>query len=329
MNLYERFFPNKEGQLETLPRKIIRHILTGDFDLQTLKRGPGYMKKWLEERGTSHLELIPSTSERNYLGYEGITYTNYCAKFKKYEGLRLKKKGAEVFDFSNNFVLTLQVEPELTLIDSVLVDSFTAVAAVTGPTAKNGMPNNGFFYRQPNSNEDTKPQVEFQHTNPVGQRRGALAQTVDGKVFFLQEQEKWRIINNKFQNISYMIGTSFYYLNTDTGNETEYKDGVQNNHSTVSCLVLATYPEGQRISYVTLNELSTRTNMKQLLDKHFFGIPYIALEMEYAGSGVLLKDKNHPQDLTRVHSNVSYIQHRIDHYLVKYDPRKVKNLVRQ
>ena len=170
------FFPNKEGQLKTLPRKIIRHILTGDFDLQTLKRGPGYIKKWLESRGVTEFELIPAAQEKNYHGYPEITYTQYYAKLKRLNENKLKAKGAEVFDFSSDGILDMQVEPDLTLIDSVLADSPTAFAAVTGPTAANGVPNNGFFYRTKNSTDRISPLIEFQHTNPVGQRRGALVQ---------------------------------------------------------------------------------------------------------------------------------------------------------
>lgn len=284
---------------EGFPQKVMRHILTGELDLQTIKSGAKELirrqiARLLEKNGEIPFLLSTESSTPNEklareLGFD--VYTYLPTKRAQIVNMLTDRPAATFIGFPQDMhVVPIRLGTKLRR-NAVLREYPHALATFEGPTARDCgevlLPNNGYY--------DVQKGVlqPFQHTNPPGKRRGAVCFSQTGTMQVLRENEKWQIIQAGFPSISTMAGGSFYYTETDSPVDNLFSLQEQVPFMS-SCLIEATVAGEKQFLYFVYMTYLTRQNVCKLLQFHMKNIgasEYTAVELEQLGAGMNFRNE--------------------------------------
>ncbi len=299
MHIREYILKNPEGRVEGIFKKSIRHLLTG-FDKETLRRGWHYYKIWLKSRKVDAVFFREIETINDFAGEKNVNVFYYSANEKNSE------ENIAVTEFPPDATFRyclidedkidhIRRKSELPFSDSkvsvtnALIDLVpNAICGVIGPTRFIGglHPNNGFFTK---GQGVIKPFVD---TNPIGQRRGAIAINSKGIFSILTEEEKLKARSTNFEGFEMVSGTSFYFTSDDSSSKVE----LMGQSDTSMCHYLVSYEQRggkRRIAVFSAIRLVNRKQVKQFLDQHAKNhgwVFYIAAETELNGGGVFFRD---------------------------------------
>lgn len=302
------FFKREHGRVETWPHKIIRHVLTGEFDPATIKRGIKYLHDYWRTEGIQKAEVSLLDKEEDFNASKGTTLFSYGLKYGPDGRETENNHSVSLVEFptsSHLKILTVSEEKYSEYMArgvtsySKILKELDARACFIGPTrnpAVNKFPNNGYF------DKEQGLLAPFYDTHPVGQRRGALAITTDGEAKILEESEKLRARDQGFEGYEVVSGTSFYIKSSDVDNATEFFNDY--DRSSVSYFIFFVDQSGNtRMGHLSITSQVTRVFIKKLLDLHSKNErwqSYIAAELELNSNGafVLSDDKQHVEDIS-------------------------------
>lgn len=272
---------------ETYLGRVVRHVRNRDFSPQTIMRG---VKQGVEQLRLLHTRdgnLQLNEVYNNFLGIENLKVSDYSLQYLR--GLTFSHHAVPIrlYDFPPDIKIELYVENKNYILTKDYLSGIpNAVGSFTGPTfLKEGLPNNGFY------KEDESDQVNFEDTNPSGQRRGAFGLTKKGKLVLMDDKTKWDIIRNGFRGYKALIGTPFYFSSDDPINdrilfEPEWRRAL-------SYLFQYQTLDGSTKTGFTLSKGSvSRVTMKKVLDhymKSVKGNNYFAVEMEYHNADCIIR----------------------------------------
>ena len=135
----------------------------------------------------------------------------------------------------------------------------------------------------------------------------------------INDEQKWKFVRSHFRGVKIMTGTSTYFTDKDTPENTElFQDTTR---SLSSYLVEYIDALGQtRFSYVAISALVPRIVAQLSISHHIEKLhasSYIAAELELYGSGCLVRDKN-TGELVSATKEEPYIsmRSRRDHYIM-------------
>ncbi|MBI3954979.1 hypothetical protein HY338_00920, partial [Candidatus Gottesmanbacteria bacterium] len=143
-------------------------------------------------------------------------------------------------------------------------------------------PNNGFYYHGNIYKEFGSAII----------RKGAIAILEDGVISFLTDEEKWNLINRQYEGIAVLVGTSFYFTNTDSPENEEINRYT--GRSKLSYIAQYTFADGTKRMVYIIASMSSRKTMKNYLDRYSSLInaqSYIALELEKDQADCFIKSK--------------------------------------
>lgn len=322
-SLSERFLSQESGRVENLFKKVIRHVLTGQFDPSTLKRGLEYLKKYKESRNIKRAQAKLSENIPNYFDREDLDVSIY----------KLVIQGKEVPE-----AIMLTEFPEHSRLRILTVDWNSTdngprgdnhildlhpnfIAAFVGPTKREYLPNNGYY--DATAGGLLEP---FMDTNPYGQRRGALAIDKNGEFSILTEPEKLAARDKNFEDYNQVSGTSFYLTNEDSAKEDEFLQ--EPDRSELSYAISFHTKEGKKcLAYAKFSVLVTRYFVKTFLDqvsKERGWTDYIAAELELMGSFMTVKKNDqYKETIVAPRSNLMY--RRRDHYIIEETPQDTES----
>ncbi|MFZ1721436.1 MAG: hypothetical protein WAU07_02935 [Microgenomates group bacterium] len=311
-SFFDKMKKSQHRSLETWFQKAVRHVLSGEFDRETIKSGIQQAHDLLVSYKFRNEKYNLGNLESHFQGNKGLTVVTYEVKLPEYGNRRMTT--AFVTEFPSDCVIQPKIfnpmmKPEK--VDDVLQKT-SAIAAIVGPTFESQYPNNGFF-----STEHGGLLQEFGVTNPPGQRRGAIAINKNGELQILDEQQKQDAIATQFENFSLVAGTSMYITSEDP----PVNNQLLQKHESIRVTYLVQYIDAQgrdRFAHILLVALVNRERVKKLLTLHSEmrnWQKYIAVELEHLGGDCIVK--NVENNLSSVQSNVKpSTQPRLDHYLI-------------
>lgn len=313
---------------EALLAKIKRHMVELELDPGTLRRGLKFTLGYILTRDINRAELQLVSVEKKIGGIPGFENFRYIFTTNDIDAggrdlffARTVKADCLLFppgaEMTFSYLLSNAVQNEYFQQEIDRRRGKEKVLALfTGPTIKSvwldddsryfELPNNGFFHRR-----KRVPLVPFQDTKPRGQRRGAIAFNLRGKMSLLDDKQKWEVVNSQFQGYRSVVGTSFWFRDTD--NEKTKELFSQNDRGYFSFLVRYETNNGPIFGYIVVSGRIPRSAAKKLADQFMHDIRashYFAVELEYIGAGAYI---NKGSMIDQVGSPSSW---RHDHFLV-------------
>lgn len=307
---------------ETLSAKILRHIEEREFDSTTLKRGINQILLTLLNRNEDEGRLLPPQLSSDYLGINGLLMAAYTFYIPQLPQLSIKPDSLQTLEMRISPRVRIYEFPEGCLYDSLVTGNNVpaistanmlnlipgAIASFTGPTffITDQVPNNGFYAK------DFGTLVDFQDTNPPGQRRGAFAITDTGELLVLDDYFKWGLVRGAYSELRALVGTSYYFTNNDTSPESLFFASL----GKMQASFLMQYRDsegGARTCFAVSNNMISRSVMRKVVDNYVDlrgGLSYVAVEMELAGAACMVRGR------AGIESFGGQGFYRRDHYLV-------------
>lgn len=298
-------------------KKALRHLLHGEFDIQTIKRGleyyRNYLKNWsvsrraAKEYGGTETASNPwdrSNTIKNYDGFEGFNIHEFYVKPTDGSDPTIKPN-FYLIDIPPRLNLQLQVRVSSyhnRKFDSPLHETLSKSEihriGIVGPLcAKKSssdmwkLPNNGFYYRN-----DPEKSFPFGETTPPKQRRGAIVFWDDKPPELVSDERKWNLVNTnpKLSNLIAVVGTSNFITNDETLNREQPLTNYNVGRKTVITYLVSYTENGiQKWSHLVINNLFVdRVTVQNILMALFRDKPFFAVEMEMSGGGLVYKNSN-------------------------------------
>jgi len=282
----------KSNAPESYFRKVIRHLLEGDFKKQTLRSGLRQLREQRLFSMNKNLICVKSYDNTDFDGIKGLRIRRYRIPTR-----RDRTQDSVAFvDFPVGSKLTFASLPAIDHEDVMqnhnkLFDLMSsATACFVGPTRYltskfYQIPNNGFY----TSHSDVS--YPFQDTNPPGLRRGAVAVSHNSVGKVMTDSEKWAAVNSGFVGYDVVAGTSFYFTDQDDANDPSLFSSKDT--SEITYFVTYTNAEGNEcMGHFTSYTFLTRQDVKNFLDtlSRTDGWKcYRAAELELVAGGCLIR----------------------------------------
>lgn len=276
------------GELESFGQRVVRHLKGGELDLETLKRGARQLAEQIELLLVeNNIEIGNKKTTRDICGVSGTELTTYEIKrrikspFKRVDSKRATdlvnrfNEGDSIFiDFPPDCVPAMAVSTKPTSTSREVYLTQNAIGYFTGPTTKDGAPNNGIL----TENKEI-PQIAFGETDPPGQRRGAIAFLHDGSVQVCDDATKWDYVRDP-TNIKALVGTAYYLTSDDEARSSPVLTSRESYLTHLSYLICFEERGESRYGFMSATNNISRMQVLQILKKHYPG-KFIAVELEY------------------------------------------------
>ncbi|MCR4329300.1 MAG: hypothetical protein NUV65_02020 [Candidatus Roizmanbacteria bacterium] len=285
--------------------RIIRHILDGNFDPATLRRGAEQIAKLIVTPSVEVPELTGPYVQDNFLGHESLTVALYrmpsaLAKISTY------KINFRFFMFPESWKFNIGLTSSSISTKEYMGYNKGIVSSFFGPTHRehahdDRVPNNGFTYEGDVLNP-------FMETDPLGQRRGAIVVYKNGVVRLVNDAEKWHALSNS-QGIKAISGTSDYFEDTDAPTHLDQHDRPR--HAT--SFLIQDKGTGRLVYLPVVHPLERKAvfSVVKTFSLDFDIDAFTAVELDHNGAAIYVRD-NKSSD-TYVYP-IDVTNHRRDHY---------------
>jgi hypothetical protein len=292
------------SEIESFTQKIARHLHDGEFNPGTIIGGAADMLNRMASLYESDARIATINSIPGLCRNPGLDLAIYNLQVPNFAFFPDHMLRIFAVKFPRARFAAFNTSSGQTVSTSNLLNLFPqAVATFTGPTFKDGVPNNGFF------------SAESGLLQPFGApevgRRGAFAITKQGEISTLTDDDRRNILSDSDDAIDCVVGTSNYILNSDA--PALFPRSAEKS----SLSYLAEFGNGSApkdfVFFVT-NNLFTRGTLKMVMDTYLAAenyTDYKAVELEYTHSACFVRN-----DAAQMRLGGRGFATRKDHYLV-------------
>ncbi len=294
-----------DNEIESFTKKIARHLKDGEFGPQTVMGGCQDMLKRMASYYESEAEIETIETVPGLCRNPGLDLVRFDLKvpnFAFFPEHTLKIFGIKFPAARFTAFNTIGGE---TVSTSKLLPMFPgAVATFTGPTFKNGIPNNGLYTAEQG--------LVHPFGEPDSGRRGAFAISREGSLVTLTDEERKALLASPDDSVECIVGTSNIVLSSDTPDSLG-----QSPAGKTSLSYLTEFSNGGSKSdfvFFVTNSLFTRGTFKMVMDTYQAQgnyTDYRAVELEYTHSACFVRN-----DKGQMRFGGHGFATRKDHYLV-------------